>query len=65
MVSTIAASYGGVDAADVTHGFRIAFDVLFVLSLVAVVVAAAFLTPREPQQVGAEEEAPELLLEAA
>ena len=49
VVSTIAASYGGVDAADVVHGFRVAFDVLFVLSLVAVVVAAAFLTPREPQ----------------
>ena len=65
VVSTIAASYGGVDAADVTHGFRIAFDVLFVLSLVAVVVAAAFLTPREAEQVGAEDEAPELLLEAA
>src|SRR3954447_10384292 len=65
VVSTIAASYGGVDAADVTHGFRIAFDVLFVLSLAAVVVAAAFLTPREPQVVGAENEAPELLLEAA
>jgi EmrB/QacA subfamily drug resistance transporter len=65
VVSTIAASYGGVDAADVTHGFRVAFGVLFALSLVAVVVAAAFLTPREPQQVMVEDEAPELLLEAA
>src|SRR4051812_12453647 len=65
VVSTIAASYGGVDAADVTHGLRVAFDVLFVLSLTAVLVAAAFLTPREPQAVGADNEAPELLLEAA
>jgi MFS family permease len=67
VVSTIAASYGGVDAADVVHGFRVAFDVLFGLSLVSVVVAAAFLTPREPQAVGVEEEAPEpeLVLEAA
>ena len=67
VVSTIAASYGGVDAADVVHGFRVAFDVLFGLSLVSVVVAAAFLTPREPQAVGVEEEAPEpeLALEAA
>jgi EmrB/QacA subfamily drug resistance transporter len=66
VVSTIAASYGGVDAADVVHGFRVAFDVLFVLSLVSVVVAAAFLTPREAQVVGAaEEETPELVLEAA
>ena len=69
IVSTIAASYGGVDAADVTHGFRAAFVVLFSLSLVAVVVAAAFLTPREPRVVAVEDEAsesePELVLEAA
>ena len=38
---------------------------LFVLSLVAVVVAAALLTPRKAEPVGAEDVEPELLLEAA
>src|SRR3954451_14131310 len=65
VVSTIAASYGGVDSADVVHGLRVSFGVLFVLGAGSVVVAAAFLPPREPQVVGAEDEAPELLLEAA
>jgi EmrB/QacA subfamily drug resistance transporter len=64
VVSTIAASYGGVDPAELVHGFRLAFGVLFGLSLVAVVVAAVFLVSRE-ERVEAIEEAPELLLDAA
>jgi MFS family permease len=68
VVSTIAATYGGADAAELVHGFRISFAVLFGLSLVSVVVAALFLVSRD--EVAApvaveEDELPELVLEAA
>jgi EmrB/QacA subfamily drug resistance transporter len=65
VVSTIAASYGVGDAAELTHGFRVAFTVLFALALVGVGVAAALLAPREsPVEAPVEEEAP-VLVEAA
>jgi EmrB/QacA subfamily drug resistance transporter len=48
VVSTIAASYGGVDAAELVHGFRVAFVALFGLGIAAIAIAAFFLVPREP-----------------
>jgi EmrB/QacA subfamily drug resistance transporter len=49
VVSTIAATYGGGDAAAVTHGFHVALGALLGLSLVAVAVSAVFLRPRQPE----------------
>src|SRR4051794_19778412 len=68
VVSTIAATYGGGDAAALTHGFHVAFGALLGLSLVAVVVTAVFLRPRhaEATTVAAPElDELELLVEAA
>ncbi len=54
VVSTIAASYGGVGAAAVTNGFQVAFGALLGVSIVAVAVAAVFLVPRTPAAIGEE-----------
>jgi EmrB/QacA subfamily drug resistance transporter len=54
VVSTIAAGYGGADAAELTHGFRVAFTVLLGLAVLAVAVAARFLVAHEPPAAGAE-----------
>ena len=60
--STIAATYGSVDA---VHGYRVAFGVMFALTLVAAGVAAVGLTPRSaPVELPVERDG-ELLLEAA
>ena len=48
VVSTIAATYGGVGAGAQTHGFHVAFGALLGLALVAVGVTAAFLGPHKP-----------------
>jgi len=66
VVSTIASSYGAGDAAELTHGFRVAFTVLAALGAVAVAVAAKFLVP-QPHRTAAErvEDEQPLLVEAA
>src|SRR5215208_3475130 len=68
VVSTIAASYGGGDAAGLTHGFHVAFGALLGLSLLAVLVTAVFLVPRPPRvetDAVPNVDAPEALAEAA
>jgi len=68
VVSTIAASYGGADAAGLTHGFHVAFGALLGLSLLAVLVTAVFLVPRPPRvetDAVPNVDAPEALAEAA
>src|SRR3954469_20908301 len=68
VVSTIAATYGGGDAAAVTHGFHVALGALLGLSLVAVVVTAVFLRPRQSHATADAAPAlaePELVSEAA
>src|SRR5829696_1268247 len=68
VVSTIAASYGGGDAAGLTHGFHVAFGALLGLSLLAVAVSAVFLGPRRPEvtpEALPTRDSPEALAEAA
>ncbi|HLM36077.1 MAG TPA: MFS transporter [Gaiellaceae bacterium] len=68
VVSTIAASYGGADAAGLTHGFHVAFGALLGLSLLAVAVSAVFLGPRRPEvtpEALPTRDSPEALAEAA
>ncbi|MBA3842427.1 MAG: MFS transporter [Actinobacteria bacterium] len=65
VVSTIAASYGGVDAAELVHGFRVAFVALFGLGIFGIAIAAFFLVPREPVAQREETADPPLLAEAA
>jgi EmrB/QacA subfamily drug resistance transporter len=68
VVSTIAASYSGGSAAGLTHGYHVAFAMLFGLSLAAVGVATVFLVPRTTSQAARDEvveEPGELLVEAA
>src|SRR3954454_5689458 len=68
VVSTLAASYGGGDAAALTHGFHVAFGALLGLSLLAVALTAVFLRPRRPEATAVAAPAVdelELLVEAA
>src|SRR5215218_7334438 len=68
VVSTIAASYGGADAAGLTHGFHVAFGALLGLSLLAVAVSAVFLGPRRPEatpEALPSRDSPEAVAEAA
>jgi EmrB/QacA subfamily drug resistance transporter len=61
VVSTIIATYantttlGAPSAADLTHGFSVAFDVLTALALVSAVLAARFLAPAPRHEAGGAE----------